>query len=541
MTDSLGTSGVTSYGCDSAQRLTTIARSIGGSTVAAVGLTYDAASRVTAISRTQSGIGTNVASSLAYDSADRVTTLTHQVSGGATLDSFVYGYDSGGRLKTETNTEGLATYGYDAANQLTSVTRPAGQTNESYSYDSGGNRTMTGYTTGVGNELLASPGATYAYDAEGNMAAKTETSTGNVWSYTYDIRNRLTGVTEKNSGGTVIYQASYTYDALDRRIATTVNGTTTWTVYDGQNTYADFSGAGTLKTRYLYGPAIDELLARTDSGGTTAWYLTDRLGSVRDLASTSGAALDHLAYDAYGNIVSESQPSNGDRFKWTAREWDGTTGLQFNRHRYYAPSVGRWTQVDPVGFMGHQSNLFVYIQNKPVANRDALGEQDSYYSTSSFYSYLQGVAQAAEAVVSAIGDTLSPSDQPQPLPPIPGKELPPVSNPKSDEALQRAAGEVEWVFQGGIEVSIGRNKLREKPPSDPTPYKGPIRRWRERWIQGYKVKVEGQIQSPDYQYKTDNPVNAEKQVGGDRYDPNTSPDPAEPKNPKRPKLSIPPG
>ena len=91
-------------------------------------------------------------------------------------------------MKTETNTEGLATYGYDVANQLTSVTRPAGQTNESYSYDSGGNRTMTGYTTGVGNELLASPGATYAYDAEGNLAAKTETFTGNVWSYTYLYR-----------------------------------------------------------------------------------------------------------------------------------------------------------------------------------------------------------------------------------------------------------------------------------------------------------------------------------------------------------------
>ena len=373
MTDSLGTSGVTSYGYDSAQRLTTIARSIGGSTVAVVGLTYDAASRVTAISRTQSGSGTNVASSLAYDSADRVTTLTHQVSGGSVLDSFVYGYDSGGRLRTETNTEGLATYGYDAANQLTSVTRPAGQTNESYSYDSGGNRTMTGYTTGVGNELLASPGATYAYDAEGNLAAKTETSTGNVWSYTYDIRNRMTGVTEKNSGGTVIYQASYTYDALDRRIATNVNGTTTWTVYDGQNTYADFSGAGALKMRYLYGPAIDELFARTDSSGTTAWYLTDRLGSVRDLASTSGAALDHLAYDAYGNIVSESQPSNGDRFKWTAREWDGTTGLQFNRHRYYAPSVGRWTQLDPRGLSATDSELYGYCRNSPGSANDPQG------------------------------------------------------------------------------------------------------------------------------------------------------------------------
>ena len=278
----------------------------------------------------------------------------------------------GGRLRTETNTEGLATYGYDAANQLTSVTRPAGQTNESYSYDSGGNRTMTGYTTGVGNELLASPGATYAYDAEGNLTAKTETTTGNVWSYTYDIRNRMTGVTEKNSGGTVIYQASYTYDALDRRIATTVNGTTTWTVYDGQNTYADFSGAGTLKTRYLYGPAIDELFARTDSSGTTAWYLTDRLGSVRDLASTSGGLLDHLAYDAYGNIVSESQPSNGDRFKWTAREWDGTTRLQFNRHRYYAPGVGRWTQLDPIRSVSLYTDA-LYASNAPLNARDPSG------------------------------------------------------------------------------------------------------------------------------------------------------------------------
>jgi len=339
--------------------------------------TYDAASRVTAINRTLNGSGTNVSTLLAYDSADRVTTLTHQVSGGSMLDSLVYGYDSGGRLKTETNTEGLATYGYDAANQLTSVSRPAGQTNESYSYDSGGNRTMTGYTTGVGNELLASPGATYAYDAEGNMTAKTETTTGNVWSYTYDIRNRMTGVTEKNSGGSVIYQASYTYDALDRRIATTVNGTTAWMVYDGQNTYADFSGAGMFKTRYLYGPAVDALLARTDASGTTAWYLTDRLGSVRDLASTSGTALDHLTYDAYGNIVSESNPSNGDRFKWTAREWDGTTGLQFNRHRYYAPSVGRFGGTDNLGLESGDYNTWRYVNDSPTQSTDPNGQQES--------------------------------------------------------------------------------------------------------------------------------------------------------------------
>ncbi len=83
--------------------------------------------------------------------------------------------------------------------------------------------------------------------------------------------------------------------------------------------YADFDGSGTLQTRYLHGPAVDMLLARTSAAGTTAWYLTDRLGSLRDLASTSGTVINHVAYDGFGRVVSESSPANGDRFKFTGR------------------------------------------------------------------------------------------------------------------------------------------------------------------------------------------------------------------------------
>jgi RHS repeat-associated protein len=354
--------------------MTTLAQSFGGTSGPQVVFGYDAASRVITESRTIGNSGTAVTTSIAYDSADRTTSITHQVSGGSSLDSFVYNYDSGGRLKTETNTEGLATYGYDPANQLTSVTRPVGQTNEAYSFDSGGNRTMTGYTTGAGNELTASPGETYTYDAEGNMTGKTDTATHNVWSYTYDVRNRLTGVTEKNSGGSTIYSASYVYDPLDRRIEVNSGGSVMWTVYNGQNTYADFNSGGTLLTRYLYGPAVDELLARTTSGGTSAWYMTDRLGSVRDVVSTAGSNLDHIAYDGFGIIVSQSNAGNGDRFKWTGREWDGTTGLQENRERYYAPSVGRWTQSDPCGFGGRATNLYIYVHNNSLNYEDPSGE-----------------------------------------------------------------------------------------------------------------------------------------------------------------------
>ena len=62
---------------------------------------------------------------------------------------------------------------------------------------------------------------------------------------------------EKSSGGTTLNQATYTYDALDRRIGVDDNGprpgpSTTAASADA-NPYADFNGSGTLLTRYVSG------------------------------------------------------------------------------------------------------------------------------------------------------------------------------------------------------------------------------------------------------------------------------------------------
>ena len=113
---------------------------------------------------------------------------------------------------------------------------------ESYSYDLNGNRNTTGYTTGTDNELTASPGTTYTYDADGNLISQTNTSSHVTTTYTYDYRNRLTEVTV---GGTIM--ATYTYNALDQRIGIKDSGTprpgrsTTGTSPDA-NPYADFNG-----------------------------------------------------------------------------------------------------------------------------------------------------------------------------------------------------------------------------------------------------------------------------------------------------------
>ncbi len=206
----------------------------------------------------------------------------------------------------------------------------------------------------------------YTYDKAGNQVSETDTSTGVTTTYTYDYHNRLTGV---DVGGTVV--ATYTYDALGRRIGIDDNGSQTWTVYDGKNPYADFHGSGAVAERYASGPgvvngaAVDELLARTSAGGATAWYLTNKLGSVRDIVDTSGSELDHVVYDSFGNIISESSPSSGDRFKYAGMEYDTAAGVYYDRKRYYDPLTNRFLSQDPLSFAGGDANLYRYVDNGP--------------------------------------------------------------------------------------------------------------------------------------------------------------------------------
>ena len=53
-----------------------------------------------------------------------------------------------------------------------------------------------------------------------------------------------------------------------------------------------------------------------------------------------GHVLDALTYDAYGNILTETDPTQRGRYAWTGRELDAETGLQYNRARWYDPTVG---------------------------------------------------------------------------------------------------------------------------------------------------------------------------------------------------------
>jgi YD repeat-containing protein len=122
-----------------------------------------------------------------------------------------------GRITQQVGQDGTSTYAYDSKSQLTSATHSY-QSNETYTFDHNGNRTMSGYQTGTDNRLTNDGTYTYQYDAEGNRTRRTKTATGEVAEYEWDYRNRLVKVTEKNAQGTVTQVVEYVYDVFDRRI-----------------------------------------------------------------------------------------------------------------------------------------------------------------------------------------------------------------------------------------------------------------------------------------------------------------------------------
>jgi hypothetical protein len=106
-------------------------------------------------------------------------------------------------------------------------------------------------------------------------------------------------------------QVTYVYDIFNQRVEEDKYKPSTGTVtlrhaYDENgNIWADVTTTNALLARYVDGNGADHVWARAIPAGLTnagvAWYLTDHLGSVRDLMDNSGTIQDHIDYDAFGN------------------------------------------------------------------------------------------------------------------------------------------------------------------------------------------------------------------------------------------------
>src|SRR5437764_4585173 len=168
-----------------------------------------------------------------------------------------------------------------------------------YNLDKAGNRLSvvdTGvtktYSPNTLNQYTAAEGTTVTNGTEHEVASYKNVS------YTYINDERLKTVT---SGGNS-YQLAY--DALGRCVKRTLNGVTTYYIYDKEKPILELFANGAAAGANIYGKGIDEILVRVDyvvnPAGQTYFYQQDHEGSVTHLTSSTGAVIEKYKYDAFG-------------------------------------------------------------------------------------------------------------------------------------------------------------------------------------------------------------------------------------------------
>ncbi|NJN10831.1 MAG: hypothetical protein HC815_23705 [Richelia sp. RM1_1_1] len=374
-------SGIEEFTIDDLNRVTRITQSGNGVTDKRVDMAYDAASQLKGVTRYGDLAGTQLVADSSYDVdvASLLKELKH-FKGTDVLAAYGFDYDAGNRITSFTSPDGTSTYDYDLTSQLTG-TDHSYQDDENYGYDVNGNRTNDGYDTGTDNRLIIDGKYNYSYDSEGNRTQRVEIATVQVNEYSWDYRNCLTQVVVKDTNGNVIKTAGYAYDVNNRRIAKEVDpdgdGVATAEVerfiYDGEHIALTFDGNGTQTHRYLHGPMIDQVLADENAQGEVLWALTDNQGTVRDVVEADGTVVNHITYNSFGEIKSETNADVNFRFGYTGREFDEETGQYYYRARYYDAGVGRFINEDPIGFAGGDANLYGYVLNDPINATDPSG------------------------------------------------------------------------------------------------------------------------------------------------------------------------
>jgi RHS repeat-associated protein len=263
----------------------------------------------------------------------------------------------------------------------------------------------------------------FSYDARGNrlIAARTNVGVSPLEPTAFDANNRIsgTGWTYDGAGrGNITANPiaqTFVYDAENRQTSATSGSSTTQYVYDGDGRRVKRIDPGGTKTIFVY-DAAGNLAGEYSTASNSAavqFLTTDHLGSTRVITDASGLVKERLDYRPFGDdiLVTQGSPRSGAtgygidvgvKQKFTSKERDSETGLDFFGARYFASAQGRFTSPDPVIITPErlrdpqQLNRYAYVRNNPLRLVDPTGEDlnctGNANSQDQCFAFLQDIA-----------------------------------------------------------------------------------------------------------------------------------------------------
>jgi len=224
---------------------------------------------------------------------------------------------------------------------------------QSYEYDKNNNRTKitkdgtaTTATYDAANQMTALGSTSYAYDRNGNLTAYGSNS------LTYDQADDWVSGTVNGSS------VAFGYDGWGRRTNRTVSSTRTDFWYDQTGLTLETGGASATYLRDPQGALLSV------HNGTLYNYGRDRLSSTTALVTTGQALNTTYRYDPWGDSIGGTG-SAYNPFQFTGVYRDSATSLYRMTQRYYQPTSGRFTQMDPLPESVMLPNRYEYADCKP--------------------------------------------------------------------------------------------------------------------------------------------------------------------------------
>jgi|GEM_PF-1439766 len=286
-------------------------------------------------------------------------------------------------------------YGYDALNRISSIYESSA-VNRTYGYDRYGNRYVATSSSQIPSPIAPEPTLPGHYNAANNRLAMPGTgfdaagnqTTLDPFTLEYDAEGRNTVV--KLSGTPY---ATFSYDGEGRRVKKAMNG--------GDTTYYVYDALGQMAVEYS---------TETPSSTGPSYLFTDMLGSVRTITNNAGAVVECYDYLPFGRMLGSGVGGRGTCYpdppdanydsrapqKFTGKERDAETGLDYFLARYYSGPEGRFLSPDefnggpgdaltgrditpsgplPYADIGNPQSLnkFSYVYNNPLRYIDPDG------------------------------------------------------------------------------------------------------------------------------------------------------------------------